>query len=118
MLRSASIVVVLLLLGDTAANVLSLPVPGAALGMLALSFGFAIAGGPDEGSSELFDLVAPYFPFFFVPSAIGVVKALDILSRTWVEAAVAVFAGTSVVLICVGWVAQTLFERSSARSAT
>lgn len=118
MLRSASIVVVVLLIGDVVSDVLSLPVPGAALGLLALSLGFAIIGGPDEGSSELFDLVSPYFPFFFVPSAIGVVKALDILSRAWVEAAVAVVAGTSVVMICVGWAAQTLFQRSSARSAT
>jgi len=50
MIRAAAIVLVLLLIGDVVSERLSLPIPGAAIGLVVLAMAFAVRGGPDEGS--------------------------------------------------------------------
>ena len=111
MTRSAAIVLVLLILGDVVADHFSLPVPGAALGLLALATAFAIRGGPDRGSEELFDFAAPYFPLFFVPAAVGVVASLEVLSAAWVYVLAAIVVGTTATLLITGRVFQGLLWR-------
>lgn len=111
MTRSVAILLLLLILGDAIAERFSLPVPGAALGLAALSIAFAIRGGPDPGSEELFDFAAPYFPLFFVPAAVGVVANIEIISIAWVFILTAVVLGTIVTLLITGLVFQALIRR-------
>lgn len=108
MVRSAAIVLTLLICGDAIAEHFDLPIPGAALGLVVLAATFWALGGPDKGSEELFDFAAPYFPLFFVPAAVGVVANLDVLASAWVHVIVAVIAGTAVTLLATGLVAQAL----------
>lgn len=111
MIRSAAIVLCLLIAGDVAAELYAMPVPGAALGLAALTLAFAALGGPDRGAEELFDFAAPYFPLFFVPAAVGVVANLDMLSFAWTYLLVAIVAGTAVTLLATGLVFQSLLRR-------
>lgn len=111
MIRAAAIVILLLLAGDVIAEGNDLPVPGAALGLAALTVAFAIRGGPDRGSEELFDFAAPYFPLFFVPAAVGVVTSAGMLASAWVYILVAMVAGTAVTLLITGIVFQYLMRR-------
>ncbi len=111
MIRSAAIVLLLLLAGDAIAEGYDLPVPGAALGLAALTAAFAIRGGPDRGSGELFDFAAPYFPLFFVPAAVGVMANSGMLASAWTYILVAVVAGTSATLLITGIVFQFLMRR-------
>lgn len=111
MVRSAAIVICLLVLGDVISDQYSLPVPGAALGLAMLTMIFTVRGGPDPGSEELFDFAAPYFPLFFVPAAVGVVANLDMLFASWVYIAIAIVAGTAVTLVATGIVFQCLLRR-------
>ena len=114
MIRSAAVVVCLLVLGDALAEVLTIPIPGAAIGLFLLSLIFVFRGGPDEGFSALFDFAAPYFPLFFVPAAVGVVASLDALSSAFLHIAVAVVVSTALVLIVTGWLAQMLMPHRDA----
>jgi holin-like protein len=116
MVRSAAIVLLLLIVGDAMAEVFALPVPGAALGLATLTAAFAICGGPDPGSEELFDFAAPYFPLFFVPAAVGVVASLDVLSAAWVHLIAAIVFGTGVTLLVTGFVFQWLTRPSKERA--
>lgn len=118
MTQSAAIVLVLLVLGNVIAEHFSLPVPGAALGLVALAFGFMISGGPDPGSEALFDFAAPYFPLFFVPAAVGVVASIDIISVAWVHILTAIILGTSLTLLITGLVFQALLQRIASRAQT
>lgn len=113
MTRSAAIVLVLLVLGDAFAARFSLPVPGAALGLATLTLVFALRGGPDRGSEELFDFSAPYFPLFFVPAAVGVVASIDIIFHAWAYFLTAIVLGTAVTLAITGLVFQALMQRIS-----
>lgn len=111
MTQSAAIVILLLVLGDAIVERFLIPVPGAAIGLAALSIAFAIRGGPDPGSAELFDFAAPYFPLFFVPAAVGVVASIDMLAGAWLSILTAIVAGTAVTLLFTGLVFQALLRR-------
>lgn len=110
MTRSAAIVLILLILGDAIAERLALPIPGAALGLAALTTAFAIRGGPDRESEELFDFAAPYFPLFFVPAAVGVVASLDVLAFAWIHVTAAIVFGTAATILVTGLVSQALLR--------
>ncbi len=113
MTRSAAVVLVLLVLGDAVAARFALPIPGAALGLGALTLAFALRGGPDTGSEEMFDFAAPYFPLFFVPAAVGVIASIDVISHDWVHILTAIVLGTVVTLVITGLVFQVLMRRIS-----
>ena len=113
MIQSAAVALSLLILGDAIAERLALPVPGAALGLAALSLRFALRGGPDPASGRLFDVAAPFFPLFFVPAAVGVIVEVDMLGAIWVFALAAVLPGTILALLVAGWTFQTLLKRAA-----
>jgi putative effector of murein hydrolase LrgA (UPF0299 family) len=62
MIRFLAFVLTLLVLGETAANLLGAPVPGAAFGLTARLTLIAARGGPDPEMEMLFDGVAPKRP--------------------------------------------------------
>jgi holin-like protein len=113
MVRPIALAVLLLVIGDTVADVVKVPVPGAALGMLLMTLILFGQGGPDKQTSELFDLAAPHFTMFFVPAAVGVVASFDALLENWVYFLTAIVAGTSATLIVTGWLAQRILSALS-----
>lgn len=109
--RSATIVLILLIVGDMIVDRVALPVPGAALGLAVLSSAFLIRGGPDRGSEELFDLIAPYFTLFLVPASVGVIASIDIISAGWVHILMAIVVSTAITLVITGLAFQFLMRR-------
>lgn len=116
MIQSASAVLALTILGEAVAAHVTLPIPGAALGLLALTGIFVLRGGPDRGSAQLFDFSAPYFPLFFVPAAVGIIGKLDMLAGAWLHVAAAVIPSTAITLLLTGHVFQAI-ARPRARDA-
>jgi holin-like protein len=111
MIQAAAQVLVLLVLGQVIVDWLSLPFPGSAVGLLMLVAIFAVRGGPDAGSAQLFDHTAPYFQFFFVPAAVGVIANLELIYASWAFIVVAIVLGTSLTLVCTGLIFQALLRR-------
>jgi holin-like protein len=116
MTPSAALVLGALILGQVFVDWLSLPFPGSAVGLLLLAAVFAIHGGPDTGTAQLFDLAAPYFQLFFVPAAVGVIANLDLLGATWVFMMVAIVLGTSLSLVCTGLAFQAMLRSVANRA--
>lgn len=113
MIRSAAILLLLLMSGNAIVEASGLPIPGAALGLVALTAIFVATGGPDEGLAEMFDFATPYFPMFFVPAAVGVVNSGELLSLAWLHLAVAIVVGTALTIVATGLVVQALMGRMS-----
>jgi holin-like protein len=101
----------LTVIGDAVAESLAVPVPGAAIGMMVLASVFAVRGGADSASEQIFDVTAPHIPLFFVPAAAGIVASTDLLARAWLSVCVAIVLGTAVTLITTGTLAQVLLRR-------
>jgi holin-like protein len=110
MLKFLAIVLALAAAGDSLADAVQAPVPGAAVGMVFLVGVFALRGGPDAGAARLFDGMAPHLPLFFVPAAVGVITSAELLSQAWFHIAVAVALGTAATIAVTGLVAQALLR--------
>ena len=118
MLKSLVLILVITVLGDLVVESAGLPVPGAALGMLALAAWLTTRGGTDAELARLFDRVAPHFTLFFIPAAVGVVDHADLLAAVWPHVLVAVVLGTSATIVITGRLAQHLLHAASARRLT
>lgn len=117
MIDALARILALLIAAEAAAALLQAPVPGAALGMVALALMFAMNDGPDRDTSRLFDMIAPHAPLLFVPAAVGVVANLDTLVLFWAAYAAAVIFGTGAVLAVTGLSAQALLHFAERRPA-
>lgn len=111
MFRSIVVVLILSSLGDAAANLSQLPIPGPAIGLALLVGIFTLHGAPDAGAAKLFDIVSPFFPLFFVPAAAGIVANLGIFAEAWAYILVAVALGTVATIAVTGLVMQILVRR-------
>lgn len=114
-LNALAVIVALTLFGNVAAHSANLPIPGSAIGLSLLACYFVLRGGPDEGSSTLFDTMAPHLSFFFVPAAAGLIAHTEILTEFWFVFAAAIVFGTSLVIVVTGVLAHgllTLLGRS------
>jgi holin-like protein len=60
---------------------------------------------------RLFETVAPHFPLFFIPAAVGVVASIELLSQTWLFFVAAIVFSTAVTIAVTGYLAQLLLER-------
>jgi holin-like protein len=110
MIAALARIVALLVLGETLVEVLAIPIPGAALGLLALTAIFASTGGPDRETAAAFDAISKHVPLCFVPAAVGVIASLDELSQMWASAVVAVVLGSAATLLVVGHIAQAILR--------
>ena len=108
MLRAFSCLIALSILGDVISATNNLAAPGPAIGLTILTVAFAWKSRPDPELERIFDLMAPWFPLFFVPSAVGVLAHLNLLSATWLHVSVAILFGTPLALVITGGLAQAL----------
>ncbi len=106
MIQAMVLVLALAVLGDTLADALGAPVPGATIGLLLLAASFGARGGPDRGSTALFEGVAPHFPLFFIPAASGLVASADLLASAWLSVVTAILASTIAAIAITGLVVQ------------
>jgi len=110
MIRTLVLAAALALLGDTCADALNVPVPGAVIGMIIVAILFAMRGGVDAGSARLFDAVAPHFSLFFVPAAVGVVASAELLANSWLYVTAAIVLGTTATIAITGMLGQHLLK--------
>lgn len=108
MIHAIVLVLVLAVFGDTLANAVDAPIPGATIGLILLAAGFAARGGPDPGSATLFDGVAPHFPLFFIPAASGLVASTDLLVSAWMHVVTAILVSTLLAIAVTGLVVQNM----------
>ena len=117
MIQAIALILGLVVAGEATVQTLMLPLPGPALGLLALTALFFCRGGPDEATGRLFDAACPHFPVLFVPAAVGVVAALDTLALLWPMLVAAVLLGTLVTVLVTALIAQALLQAAERRRA-
>lgn len=117
MIQAIALVAGLVVAGEATVQALALPLPGPALGLLALTALFCCRGGPDEAMGCLFDTACPYFPVLFVPAAVGVVAMLDNIAGLWPVLVAAVVMGTLVTVLATALAAQLLLAAADRRPA-
>jgi holin-like protein len=98
MIRALTLICGLQLMGEAAAALFALPVPGPVLGMAALFLIFAATGGPTPDTERAADGLLGMLGLMFVPAGVGVTMHLAKLGEHWPAILSAIGVGTGVAL--------------------
>jgi len=113
MIKALALTLILAFVGGTLADLLRLPVPGSAIGMVFLIAYFTKRGEVDSDFGCVFDSACPHFPLFFVPAAVGIVANAELLAQAWLQVVTVVAFGTIATMAVTGWLVQSLIQRQS-----
>ena len=84
MLAFITLLLVCQLLGEVAARILDLPLPGPVIGMVLLFVGLTIRGGEaPEGLQSTAQGLLEHLSLLFVPAGVGVMLHLSIVAEEW-----------------------------------
>lgn len=87
------------LVGETLVTVLSLPVPGPVLGMVALFLFLLARGRVPEGLGQTADGLLRALSLLFVPAGTGVILHIELLSRSLLPLSLAIVISTGVTIV-------------------
>lgn len=103
------------LLGEIAAQMAGLPVPGPVLGLMLLFVGLTVRNRSAPEVERHADNLLGYLSLLFVPAGVGVVQYLSLLTDEWLPVT-ASLVGSAVVGIGATGLTMTLLTRASSRA--
>lgn len=113
MIKALALILILASLGGALADLLHLPLPGAAIGLVFLTAHIFTRGEVDSDLGTLFDGLCPHFPLFLLPAAVGIVANAQLLASAWLQVTFAVALGTLATIVVTGWLTQFLMRARS-----
>jgi holin-like protein len=116
MIAAFSILVLLQIVGDAIAAMLSLPFPGALIGMLILFVGLLWRRELPESLAATADGLHRHLGLFFVPIGISLAGNLTLLREQGLILLAIVVVSTWLSLAVIGLVAERLFARGPERA--
>ncbi len=111
MIVGLSIIFICLLLGESVAHVLHLPIPGNVIGMVILTMSLMLGIVRLEQVKPVADGLLKYLALLFVPPGVGLLLYGDLLKASWLAIGVSLVVSTVIVLGTVGLLQQYLERR-------
>jgi putative effector of murein hydrolase LrgA (UPF0299 family) len=99
MVYAFAVLLVFQLVGEVAAQVLALPVPGPLVGMLLLFAVLVIRGGLPDALSEAANALLRHLMLLFIPAVTGVMMYFDRIAREWLPFLAACVLGAAATLV-------------------
>jgi len=81
--------------GEAIVFMLSIPIPGAVVGMMLLFFHLVARGREDEALDTFTAAFLRHLSLFFIPAAVGIVAHLDRIAQEWLAIALALGVSTA-----------------------
>jgi len=81
--------------GEAIVFMLSIPIPGAVVGMALLFFYLVARGREDEALDTFTAAFLRHLSLLFIPAAVGIVAHLDRIAQEWLAIAVALVVSTA-----------------------
>lgn len=114
MFKAALILLLCQLLGTLLAVALSLPVPGAVIGMFLLVLWLLRSGELPVGLHRLAGLLLGVLVLLFVPAGVGVMQHGAVLGQQWLALLLTMFLSTVAAMAATGVLLQRLLGRQPA----
>lgn len=114
MLRPLTILLACQLTGEILVRVAGVSVPGPVVGMLILFVGLVVKGTIPAPMESATNGILRYLSLLFVPSGVGIVANLELVTKEWVPILGAVVVATLVTIGGTGWLLQAINRRSQA----
>ncbi|WP_129600530.1 CidA/LrgA family protein [Anaerophilus nitritogenes] len=93
-------------LGEWIHRMLSIPIPGSILGMLILFTLLVLNIIKLEWVENCADFLLKHLAFFFIPSGVGLIAALELLKKNWIPLFIIIFISTIVVMGITGKIVE------------
>lgn len=111
MLKHITIILLCQLFGEITAKLANIQIPGPVIGMVILFCILCLIGNTPKELEKVTNFLLGFLPLFFVPAGVGVIKSLDILSKSWVPVTLSVLLGTAITIAVTGFLMQILNRR-------
>lgn len=103
-------------LGELAGWLIDGFIPGSVIGMILLFTALCLKIVKPDRVKPVARFLCDNMALFFVPAGVGIINALDILSRSWQAVLVACAVSTVVVLVVVACVQEWFEKRRNTKS--
>ena len=97
--------------GEIASKLLSLPLPGALVGMLLMFVLLQLRILRLDQIDTTADFLLGHLPFFFVPAGVALLASFAKIADIWIFLLIICVVTTMLTMGCSGWVIQKLMER-------
>lgn len=97
--------------GEITAKLANIQIPGPVIGMVILFCILCLIGNTPKELEKVTDFLLGFLPLFFVPAGVGVIKSLDVLSKSWIPITLAIIIGTALTIAATGFLMQILNRR-------
>jgi len=111
MLVYITVLLVCQLIGEVAAHLLGLPVPGPVIGMVILFIALVVKGGVPPALEQVGRGFLTNLSLLFVPAGVGVSVHFALLAREWLPITAAVVVSTLVTIAVTGLVMAGLAKQ-------
>jgi holin-like protein len=115
MLAAITLLLVFQLVGEIAAVVLGLPIPGPVIGMALLFVTLVIRGQVTEDLRDTSSGLLRHLSLLFVPAGVGVMAHLGRLQHEWLPISISLVASTLITIAVTALVMRALLSRRSRR---
>lgn len=116
MLAAFTLFLVFQLVGEIAARILALPVPGPVIGMGLLLLALLLRGGPGEELRQTAGQLLQHLSLLFVPAGTGIVLLGDRLAAEWLPLVAALVGSTVLAMVVSALVLRALLQRRQRRA--
>lgn len=117
-LKQFGIILVLSFIGELLNHVLPLPVPASIYGIILMFVCLKSGLIPLSEVEETGRFLIEIMPLMFIPAAVGLLEAWDIIHSVWIQYLVVTAFSTVFVMAVAGRATQHMIRRSTSREAT
>jgi holin-like protein len=107
-LRQLMIILSAYFLGEFAARLLNIPIPGNVLGMLFLFAGLCSGVIKVEMIEEVGEFLLSHLSFFFIPAGVGLISSFTAIKDNWILILIISAVTTAAVMITTGYTVELL----------
>lgn len=115
-LEAAALLLLIVVFSHAVAAAVDPRLPAAAVAMGIYLLLFAMTGGPDEGTTQLYRAAAAMLPMLFVPVASGVVTFGKLQLDVWILVTLVIVGGTLTTLLTVGLLAERVLSQKEGKT--
>ncbi len=112
-MKQFGIIMMITFLGELLHSILPLPVPASIYGLLLLLFALMTGMIQLSQVEDTAKFLIEIMPFMFIPAAVGLIDAWNILSEIWIQVVVTTLVSTIVVMAVSGKVTQWVIGRNN-----
>lgn len=115
--KQFGIILFISFIGEVFHDLIPLPVPASIYGVILMFLCLELKLIPISAVKETGHFLVEIMPLMFIPAAVGLLNAWDVIRPTWMQYIAATFLSTFAVMVVSGLVTQAVIRRKGKKEA-